>query len=123
MAITAPSLEFARSLANRSLSSKVTVLLSSGCPTVVDYSPASAATHSFKRSTRRRGSRLGVLIPRTASGGWICIGADGHYRGSEGIEAEFVYVALHKDGSQTLHTPAEFQQQFEWKNDPSKATF
>jgi serine/threonine protein kinase/WD40 repeat protein len=71
----------------------------------------------------RRGTRLGALIPKMPDGGWLCIGADGHYRGSEGIEKQIVYVALHKDGSQTTHTPADFETRFGWKNDPSKATF
>lgn len=71
----------------------------------------------------RRKTRLGALIPRMPDGGWLCIGADGHYRGSEGIEKQIVYVALHKDGSQTTHTPADFGARFGWKNDPSKASF
>jgi WD40 repeat protein len=71
----------------------------------------------------RRGLRLGALFPRMMDGGWLCIGADGHYRGSEGVESQIVYVALHKDGSQTTHTPAEFAERYKWKNDPTKATF
>ncbi len=71
----------------------------------------------------RRSTRLGALLPRMPDGGWLCIGAEGHYRGSEGIEAQIVYVALHKDGSQTTHAPAEFATRYGWKNDPSKAAF
>ncbi len=69
----------------------------------------------------RKGSRLGVLFPKLVSGGWLCIGSDGHYRGSEDIESQIVYVALRKDGSQTTHTAAEFASKFGWKNDPAKA--
>lgn len=71
----------------------------------------------------RRGTRLGALIPKMPDGGWLCIGASGHYRGSVGIEKQIVYVALHKDGSQTTHTPADFETRFNWKNDPAKASF
>lgn len=70
----------------------------------------------------RKLSRLGTLVPNLPGDRWITIGADGHYRGSPGVEADIVYVALHKDGSQTNHTPAEFERAFGWKNDPSKAT-
>ena len=67
--------------------------------------------------------RLGGLFPRFGDDHWLCIGADGHYRGSEGIESQIVFVALHKDGSQTMHTASDFQQKFGWDNDPEKATF
>ena len=67
-------------------------------------------------------TRLGLLFPRIGIDGWLCIGADGHYHGSEGIESHIVYVALHKDGSQSTHTPADFQQKFAWVNDPAKAS-
>jgi hypothetical protein len=51
----------------------------------------------------------------------LCIGPDGHRRGSEGVESQIVYVALLEDGSQRTFTPAEFGKQFGWKNDPAKA--
>lgn len=70
----------------------------------------------------RKFSRLGTLIPNLPGDRWITIGAEGHYRGSPGVEADIIYVALHKDGSQTTHTPAEFERTFGWKNDPAKAT-
>ena len=44
------------------------------------------------------------------------------YCGSPGVEEHIVYVAMHDDGSQVTCTPAEFAQQFGWKNDPEKAT-
>ena len=78
--------------------------------------------HPLQAVDTKRGSRLGVLYPSLIDGGWLCIGPDGHYRGSEGIEQHLVYVALHKDGSQTTHSPADFREQFGWKNDPEQAT-
>jgi serine/threonine protein kinase/WD40 repeat protein len=71
----------------------------------------------------RTGQRLGILYPEMSSGGWLAIGADGHYRGSAGIEKEIAYVALLKDGTQLTLTPGEFEAKYGWKNDPAKATF
>ncbi len=45
----------------------------------------------------------------------------GHYRGSPGVEDQFVYVAMLPDGSQRTYTPDEFAKNFGWKNDPDKA--
>ena len=45
----------------------------------------------------------------------------GHYRGSEGVESQFVYVAQLDDSSHLTHTPADFAQRFAWKNDPEQA--
>jgi WD40 repeat protein/formylglycine-generating enzyme required for sulfatase activity len=69
----------------------------------------------------RRNHRLGTLWPYVSGDNWICIGPDGHWRGSKGIEEHIVYVALLEDGSQKTYTPAEFEKSFGWKNDPSKA--
>ncbi len=77
--------------------------------------------HPLQAVDTRRGSRLGVLFPSLVGGGWLCIGPDGHYRGSEEIEQHIVYVALHKDGSQLTYSPTEFREKFGWKNDPAKA--
>ena len=59
----------------------------------------------------QRNRRLGTPYPAT-----------GHYRGSDGVEDQFVYVAQHEDGRQQIYTPAEFAEKFGWKNDPEKAT-
>ena len=71
----------------------------------------------------RRNLRLGSLYTQFHDGSWLCIGADGHYRGSEGIESKLMMVALHKDGSQTTHTPDEFQKLYNWKNDAESVSF
>jgi hypothetical protein len=39
---------------------------------------------------------------------------------SPGVEKLLGYFLLLVDGSQTMLTPAEFEQRFDWKNDPSK---
>jgi len=67
--------------------------------------------------------RLGVLIPAMSDNEYICIGPEGHYRGSPRIEGDLVYVAQDEDGSQVTYTAKEFSEKFGWKNDPNKARF
>ncbi|MFO0881758.1 MAG: SUMF1/EgtB/PvdO family nonheme iron enzyme [Gemmataceae bacterium] len=69
----------------------------------------------------RRNHRLGTLWPVVTGDNWICIGPDGHWRGSPGVEEHIVYVAQLEDGSQRTYTPKEFAEKFGWKNDPAKA--
>ena len=45
----------------------------------------------------RRNVKIGALYPHIVGGHHVCISADGHYRGSNGIEQHIVYVALTKD--------------------------
>ncbi len=71
----------------------------------------------------RRNVRLGVLYPQFEDGAWLCVGTDGNYRGSEGIESKLRIVALHKDGSQTTHTTSEFSKLYGWRNEPEKVRF
>ncbi|MBC7816577.1 MAG: hypothetical protein IAG10_06795 [Planctomycetaceae bacterium] len=75
-------------------------------------------TVGFDVETNRR---LGLLFPWLTGDHWLCLGPTGHYRGSPGVEDQFVYVAMLPDGSQRTYTPAEFAKQFNWKNDPEKA--
>ena len=75
-------------------------------------------TVGFDVETNRR---LGMLFPWLTGDHWLCIGPTGHYRGSPGVEDQFVYVAMLPDGSQRTYTPAEFAEKFGWKNDPEKA--
>lgn len=49
----------------------------------------------------------------------VAISADGHYKGSPGIEEHLVYVVQTAKGQETL-TPAEFARKYNWKNDPEK---
>jgi serine/threonine protein kinase len=69
----------------------------------------------------RRNERLGTLFPGLTGDHWLCIGPDGHYRGSKGVESQIVYVAQLDDGSNVTYTPEEFTKQFNWKNEPTKA--
>ncbi len=46
--------------------------------------------------------------------------AAGHYRCWPGVEKLLGYYLLLEDGSQTMLTPAEFEQRFGRQNDPSK---
>lgn len=68
-----------------------------------------------------RNQMLGVLLPHVGDDQHLCIGPDGHYRASSGIDAQMVYVAQHDDGSIKTYTPAEFSERFGWKNEPQKA--
>jgi hypothetical protein len=70
-----------------------------------------------------RNERLGTLWPAINEKHWVCIGPDGHYRGSEGIEEHIIIVAMLEDGSQQTFTPTEFAKKFGWTNDPTKARF
>ena len=67
--------------------------------------------------------RLGVLVPAISAAEYLCIGPEGHYRGSRRIDEHIVYVAQHEDGSQVTYTPREFSDKFGWKNDPAEARF
>lgn len=69
------------------------------------------------------GRQLGVLYPSLGEGHWLCIGPTGHYRGTEGVERDIVYVAEHLDGTFTSHSLEDFARAFGWQNDPNQATF
>jgi WD40 repeat protein/serine/threonine protein kinase len=81
--------------------------------------PVSTAVRIHDTDARRR---LGVLVPEISNRHhFLCIGPEGHYRGSSKVEGEILYVAQHEDGSQVTYKPEEFREKFGWKNDPSKA--
>jgi serine/threonine protein kinase/WD40 repeat protein len=68
--------------------------------------------------------RLGTLISRldgTPEEDWLCVGPDGHYRGSKDVASHIVYVAELENGATLTCSPAEFAERFGWKNDPDKA--
>jgi hypothetical protein len=67
--------------------------------------------------------RLGTLISNMDGDSWLMIGPSGHYRGSNGIEKQIVYVAQHDDGSLKTYTPGEFSTRFGWRNEPDNAMF
>jgi WD40 repeat protein len=71
---------------------------------------------------RRR--RLGTLHAHGVGGNddnWLCIGPDGHYNGSAGIEDHIVYVCQTEAGEHLTLTPDKFQKRYAWKNEPKKA--
>ena len=46
------------------------------------------------------------------------ISPDGHFTGSPGVEEELVYLVQTDEGQETL-SPAELEEKYGWKNDPS----
>jgi WD40 repeat protein/serine/threonine protein kinase/formylglycine-generating enzyme required for sulfatase activity len=85
----------------------------------VSWSPASP----YRVYDSHRDEWLGALYPRLTGEQFVCIGPDGHYRGSRKIDEHLVYVAMTEEGHQLTFTPAEFAQKYGWKNDPSKVRF
>ena len=65
------------------------------------------------------GATSGVIMPFSESE-WLAIGADGHYRGTPGIEKYLVYVAETDAGEQIILSPEEFCQRYAWQNDPAR---
>lgn len=61
-------------------------------------------------------NQKGALVPFLSDSHWIVCSPQGHYHGSEGIESLIAYVAMREDGSQKTYTPAEFAEQFGWRN-------
>jgi WD40 repeat protein len=70
------------------------------------------------RSTRDLRLRQTILSLRDSQS--AVVSPQGHWRGSPGVEKEFVYVVLCDDGRQLTLTPAEFATKYAWKNDPEK---
>jgi WD40 repeat protein/serine/threonine protein kinase len=64
------------------------------------------------------GQPRGVLVGLPEEG-HLALSADGHWRGSPGIEKQLLYIAVTDTGQETL-TPAEFCRKYGWKNDPDK---
>jgi WD40 repeat protein len=52
-------------------------------------------------------------------GGNVALQADGHWRGSPGIEKQLLYIAVTEAGQETL-TYEEFSKKYGWKNEPDK---
>jgi hypothetical protein len=50
----------------------------------------------------------------------LAVSPDGHFKGSEGISDKLIYIVQTDDGVQHTLTPAEFANQYGWKNDPKK---
>ncbi|HVW01014.1 MAG TPA: WD40 repeat domain-containing protein, partial [Planctomycetaceae bacterium] len=63
----------------------------------------------------------GTLLPLIDNKDHLCIGPDGHYRGSPGIEQHLVYIAEHEDGRLETYSPADFVRRFGWQNNPERA--
>ena len=60
-----------------------------------------------------------IFLP-LVNGQSLCVNAEGHFRGTPGIENEIVYAVLLEDGRQEKLTPAEFGQKYNWKNNPDR---
>jgi hypothetical protein len=54
-----------------------------------------------------------ALLPGLENGGWVCIGPNGHWIGSPGIERYVVYVAMHNDCPQRTHSVQDFLKRIE----------
>jgi WD40 repeat protein len=52
---------------------------------------------------------------------YVAASANGHFRGSPGIEKQLVYVVRTDRGQETV-TPAEFAQRYGWKNEPDRVS-
>ena len=50
----------------------------------------------------------------------VYLSPEGHFLAAESVQSDLRYVALTTDGRQLTLTPAEFEEQFGWKNDPAK---
>jgi WD40 repeat protein len=61
-----------------------------------------------------------ATLASLAGDDWLAVSADGHYRGSPGVERELVYVVEIDAGEQLTLTPEEFATRYHWKNDPSQ---
>jgi WD40 repeat protein len=63
---------------------------------------------------------LTTILPTGPSSG-VAIGGSGHFRASGEFDPakDLVYVAVTADGQETF-TPAEFQRELGWRNDPAK---
>jgi hypothetical protein len=51
---------------------------------------------------------------------WLIVTDDGHFSCSPGIARKLIYVVETDEGEQLVLSPAEFGDEFGWKNDPSK---
>jgi hypothetical protein len=71
----------------------------------------------------QRDEWLGTLYPQLTGEQYVCIGPDGHWRGSEQAAEHLVYVALTEDGRQETYAPADCRKKFGWQNDPAKVIF
>jgi eukaryotic-like serine/threonine-protein kinase len=64
---------------------------------------------------------LGTLYSQLQDFRRATISPDGHMRGSDGYESDFVYVGISPDGRQETFTPDAFRKIFGWVNEPNKA--
>ena len=52
-------------------------------------------------------------------GDYVTVSHDGHYRGSNGVQKELVYIVQTEMGQELL-APEEFSSKYGWKNDPQR---
>ncbi|MDY0166759.1 MAG: WD40 repeat domain-containing protein [Thermoguttaceae bacterium] len=58
-----------------------------------------------------------MLLPEGRS---VLFTPQGHFHSPKGVEDDLAYVVLTDTGEQLTLTPAEFEKQYGWKNDPAK---
>jgi WD40 repeat protein/serine/threonine protein kinase len=73
----------------------------------------------FREIDSKRPQATLVLFHRGQIDLGLAITPEGHYRASERLEAELVYVVQNEHGQQIL-SPADFSATHNWKNDPGK---
>jgi WD40 repeat protein len=87
------------------------------------YLAAATIQHTVQVLDVTTGQRALTLVPlRNLQG--LALSPEGHYQGSprnERTRREIVYVVLTDDGTQETFTPDEFEQKYNWRNDPSRA--
>jgi WD40 repeat protein len=65
------------------------------------------------------GRGRGALLLLDDKDQWAAIAADGHFRATEALGDDVIYVVQTEAGQQPL-TPVEFRQKYGWKNDPNR---
>ena len=50
----------------------------------------------------------------------LYVSPEGYCRGSLAPKSDLLYIALTESGEQKLFTPAQFESEYGWKNDPAK---
>jgi hypothetical protein len=65
--------------------------------------------------------RVSFTYAPVRSGEGIFVSPEGHYKATDGIADEIVYVVEKDDGTQETLTPQEMADKYHWTNDPSRA--
>jgi WD40 repeat protein/serine/threonine protein kinase len=82
-----------------------------------DIIAGGGADGSLRFWDAKTGRQVGVLL-EFREGRHVLISADGHYRGTPGVETTLVYVVQRDDGAQALLTETQMRDTYRWKNQP-----